>query len=90
MQKFQNYNFRFVLYFFSLWFVPKTKDCGIPEKYGVDVDNMQQGDAIALNRRMHVSCAEGFEQSGTGRLICRSSGVWDYRITCVDKGNSTT
>ena len=89
MQKFQNYNFRFALYSFSLSFVPKTKDCGIPEKYGVDVVIMQQGDAIALNRRMHVSCAEGFEQSGTGRMICRSSGEWDYRITCVDKGNST-
>ena len=90
LQKFQKHNFGFEIYSFSLWFVPKLKDCGIPEIYGVDVDNMQQGDAIALNRRMQVSCAGGFEQSGTGSLNCRSSGEWDYRITCVEKGNSTT
>ena len=54
----------------------------------MNVDNMQQGDAIALNRRMHVSCAEGFEQSGPGRVICRSSGEWDYQITCTEKGKS--
>ena len=69
-------------YFF---FKQKIKDCGIPEKYGVDVDNMQQGDAIALNRRIHVSCSEGFEQSGLGRVICKSSGEWDYQITCTEK-----
>ena len=68
----------------------KIKDCGIPEKYSVDIDNMQQGDAIALNRRMHVRCAEGFEQSGTGRVICRSSREWDYQINCTEKWKTIT
>uniref|UniRef100_A0A8W8MIW3 Sushi domain-containing protein n=1 Tax=Magallana gigas TaxID=29159 RepID=A0A8W8MIW3_MAGGI len=57
-------------------------DCGIPDQKGINLSSIKREDAIGLHRRIHASCADGYSQSGSGRLICQSNGEWKYNIVC--------
>uniref|UniRef100_A0A8W8MLC8 Uncharacterized protein n=1 Tax=Magallana gigas TaxID=29159 RepID=A0A8W8MLC8_MAGGI len=59
-------------------------DCGIPDQKGIDLNTTRREDAIGIHRRIHASCADGYSQSGSGRLICQSNGEWKYDIVCED------
>uniref|UniRef100_A0A8W8P3F3 Sushi domain-containing protein n=1 Tax=Magallana gigas TaxID=29159 RepID=A0A8W8P3F3_MAGGI len=58
-------------------------DCGIPDQKGINLSSIKREDAIGLHRRIHASCADGYSQSGSGRLICQSNGEWKYNIVCT-------
>ncbi|XP_052691246.1 uncharacterized protein LOC128169121 [Crassostrea angulata] len=45
-------------------------------------------DAIGIHRRIHASCADGYSQSGSGRLICQSNGEWKYDIVCEEAASN--
>nr|XP_034317116.1 uncharacterized protein LOC117686372 [Crassostrea gigas] len=57
-------------------------DCGIPDQNGIDLNTTRREDAIGLHRGIHASCADGYFQSGSGRLICQSNGEWKFDIVC--------
>nr|XP_034316460.1 uncharacterized protein LOC109621178 [Crassostrea gigas] len=57
-------------------------DCGIPDLKGIDLNTTRREDAIGIHRRIHASCADGYSQSGSGRLNCQSNGEWKYDIVC--------
>uniref|UniRef100_A0A8W8MHD0 Sushi domain-containing protein n=1 Tax=Magallana gigas TaxID=29159 RepID=A0A8W8MHD0_MAGGI len=57
-------------------------DCGIPDQKGINLSSIKREDAIGLHRRIHASCADGYSQSGSGRLNCQSNGEWKYNIVC--------
>nr|XP_034316070.1 uncharacterized protein LOC117685705 [Crassostrea gigas] len=57
-------------------------DCGIPDQKGINLNTTRREDAIGLHRRIHASCADGYSQSGSGRLNCQSNGEWKYNIVC--------
>uniref|UniRef100_A0A8W8MKL8 Uncharacterized protein n=1 Tax=Magallana gigas TaxID=29159 RepID=A0A8W8MKL8_MAGGI len=59
-------------------------DCGIPDQKGINLSSIKREDAIGLHRRIHASCADGYSQSGSGRLNCQSNGEWKYNIVCED------
>nr|XP_034315276.1 neurogenic locus notch homolog protein 2 [Crassostrea gigas] len=59
-------------------------DCGIPDIKGINLSSIKREDAIGLHRRIHASCFEGYNQSGSGPLICQSNGEWKYDIVCED------
>uniref|UniRef100_A0A8W8MLE5 Uncharacterized protein n=1 Tax=Magallana gigas TaxID=29159 RepID=A0A8W8MLE5_MAGGI len=59
-------------------------DCGIPDQKGINLNTTRREDAIGLHRRIHASCADGYSQSGSGRLNCQSNGEWKYNIVCED------
>nr|XP_034316136.1 neurogenic locus notch homolog protein 2-like [Crassostrea gigas] len=59
-------------------------DCGIPDQKGLNLSSIKREDAIGLHRRIHASCADGYSQSGSGRLNCQSNGEWKYNIVCED------
>uniref|UniRef100_A0A8W8NU85 Uncharacterized protein n=1 Tax=Magallana gigas TaxID=29159 RepID=A0A8W8NU85_MAGGI len=59
-------------------------DCGIPDQKGINLSSIKREDAIGLHRRIHGSCADGYSQSGSGRLNCQSNGKWKYNIVCED------
>ncbi|XP_052694398.1 neurogenic locus notch homolog protein 2-like [Crassostrea angulata] len=59
-------------------------DCGIPDLKGIDLNTTRREDAIGIHRRIHASCADGYSQSGSGRLNCQSNGEWKYDIVCED------
>nr|XP_019929678.1 uncharacterized protein LOC105345276 [Crassostrea gigas] len=58
-------------------------DCGIPDQNGIDLSKTRREDAIGIHRRIHALCADGYSQSGSGRLICQSNGEWKYDIVCT-------
>uniref|UniRef100_A0A8W8MD76 Sushi domain-containing protein n=1 Tax=Magallana gigas TaxID=29159 RepID=A0A8W8MD76_MAGGI len=58
-------------------------DCGIPDIKGIDLGSIKREDAIGIHRRIHASCADGYSQSGSGRLNCQSNGEWKYDIVCT-------
>eukprot|EP00105_Crassostrea_gigas_P039757 XP_019923905.1 PREDICTED: fibulin-7-like [Crassostrea gigas] len=62
----------------------QSLDCGIPDKKGINLSSIKREDAIGLHRRIHASCFEGYNQSGSGPLICQSHGEWKYDIVCTD------
>uniref|UniRef100_A0A8W8NWX0 Sushi domain-containing protein n=1 Tax=Magallana gigas TaxID=29159 RepID=A0A8W8NWX0_MAGGI len=47
--------------------------------------NVREWDAIGINRRIHITCAEGFEQQGSGKFVCRPDGVRKSDLTCSFK-----
>ncbi|XP_052692812.1 uncharacterized protein LOC128171100 [Crassostrea angulata] len=59
-------------------------DCGIPDLKGIDLNTTRREDAIGIHRRIHASCADGYSQSGSGRLNCQSNGEWKYDIVCKE------
>uniref|UniRef100_K1QP89 Sushi, nidogen and EGF-like domain-containing protein 1 n=1 Tax=Magallana gigas TaxID=29159 RepID=K1QP89_MAGGI len=59
-------------------------NCGIPDQKGINLSSIKREDAIGLHRRIHASCADGYSQSGSGRLNCQSNGEWKYNIVCED------
>eukprot|EP00105_Crassostrea_gigas_P046625 XP_019930773.1 PREDICTED: uncharacterized protein LOC105348035 isoform X2 [Crassostrea gigas] len=58
-------------------------DCGIPDIKGIDLGSIKREDAIGIHRRIHASCADGYSQSGSGRLNCQSNGEWKNDIVCT-------
>ncbi|XP_052679667.1 uncharacterized protein LOC128160396 [Crassostrea angulata] len=62
-------------------------DCGIPDLKGIDLNTTRREDAIGIHRRIHASCADGYSQSGSGRLNCQSNGEWKSDIVCEDLSN---
>lgn len=64
------------------------KDCGIPQRNGMDPDKINREDAIGLRRRIHASCFDGYQKFGSGRLVCQSNGEWKYDILCEEAGNT--
>lgn len=62
-----------------------VKDCGIPNRTGLDLGIIKREDAIGIHRRMHIACSELYFQIGSGGLIRQSNGKWKYDIVCEDK-----
>lgn len=54
----------------------------------MDPDKINREDAIGLRRRIHVSCFDGYQKFGSGRLLCQSNGEWKYDILCEEAGNT--
>nr|XP_022308313.1 uncharacterized protein LOC111114316 [Crassostrea virginica] len=59
-----------------------VSDCGLPVINGINESYTKEGDAIGINRAMHVRCSEQHGQHGSGRLVCLSNGTWVYNIIC--------
>ncbi|XP_052693402.1 uncharacterized protein LOC128171663 [Crassostrea angulata] len=60
-------------------------DCGIPTAESLSMRDVREWDAIGINRRIHITCADGFEQQGSGKFVCRPDGVWKSDLTCSFK-----
>nr|XP_022308312.1 aggrecan core protein-like [Crassostrea virginica] len=60
--------------------------CGLPVVNERIESYTKEGDAIGINRAMHVKCSKQHVQLGSGKLVCLSNGSWVYDITCCDEG----
>ena len=57
-------------------------DCGIPTNEGISFENVQDSDAIGINRKMHITCLDGYERQGSEVFICQLNGVWKADLKC--------
>ena len=57
-------------------------DCGIPVNKGISLGNIHDSDAIGIQRKMHITCLDGYEKEGSEAFICQLSGVWKSDLKC--------
>nr|XP_022310917.1 uncharacterized protein LOC111116225 [Crassostrea virginica] len=67
----------------------EISDCGIPTNEGISFENVQDGDAIGINRKMHITCLDGYERQGSEVFICQPNGVWKADLICKKTNLST-
>ena len=61
-------------------------DCGIPmNKEGIVFGNIHDSDAIGIQRKMHITCLDGYEKEGSEVFICQTNGVWKSDLKCKKK-----
>lgn len=57
-------------------------DCGIPMNEGISFENVRDDDAIGINRKMHITCLEGYERWGSEWFVCQPNGRWKFDLKC--------
>ena len=57
-------------------------DCGFPTNEGISFENIRDGDAIGISRKMHIACLEGYERQGSEWFVCQPNGVWKSDLKC--------
>ena len=57
-------------------------DCGIPTNEGISFENVQDSNAIGIQRKMHITCFDGYERQGSEVFICQPNGVWKSDLKC--------
>ena len=50
---------------------------------GYSLEVVQDGDGIGINKKMHVTCLEGFEKQGSGLFTCQPDGLWKADLQCI-------
>nr|XP_022311567.1 uncharacterized protein LOC111116841 [Crassostrea virginica] len=63
----------------------EISDCGIPMNEGISFGNIHDSDAIGIQRKMHITCLDGYEKEGSEVFICQTNGVWKSDLKCIKK-----